>query len=140
MWTGSSSSGHPRNDGNHRHADDRDVHGDDEGERLPQVVEDPAAEPHRGDDRGEVVVEQDQRRGLARDVGAATAHGDADVGGLERRRVVDAVASHRDHFAAGLERGHDAQFVLRHGAAEDVDFADARREFRFVHLRQLGAR
>ena len=35
-----------------------------------------------GDDRGEVVVEQDQVGRLAGDVGAAAAHRDADVGVL----------------------------------------------------------
>ena len=36
---------------------------------------------------------------LAGHVGAAAAHGDADVGGLERRGVVDAVAGHGDDLA-----------------------------------------
>ena len=54
----------------------------------------------RADDRREVVVEQHERGGLARHVGAALAHGDADVGGLERRRVVHAVAGHRHDLAA----------------------------------------
>ena len=49
--------------------------------------------------RGEVVVGQDHVGGLAGDVGAGLAHRDADVGGLERRRVVDAVAGHRDDLA-----------------------------------------
>jgi hypothetical protein len=31
-----------------------------------------------GNDRRKIVVEQDERSGFARDVGAATAHGDAD--------------------------------------------------------------
>ena len=80
---------------------------------------------HGADDRGEVVVGEHERRGLARDVGAALAHRDADVGGLERRRVVDAVAGHRDDLAARLERLHDAQLLLGHDAREDVDVADA---------------
>ena len=40
--------------------------------------------------------------GLARDVGAACAHRDADVGGTQRRGVVDAVAGHADDLAVGL--------------------------------------
>jgi hypothetical protein len=52
------------------------------------------------------------------------AHGDADVGALERRRVVDAVAGHRD-TCLGLQRLHEAQLVLGAGAREDVDVACA---------------
>ena len=71
------------------------------------------------DDRSEIVVEQDDRRGLARDVGAAAAHGDADMGGLERRRIVDAVAGHGDDLAVGLQRLDDAQLLLGHDAGKD---------------------
>ena len=46
------------------------------------------------DDGGEVVVEQHEVRHLAAHVGAALAHGHADVRTLQRRRVVDAVAGH----------------------------------------------
>ena len=42
--------------------------------------------------------------GLAGDVGAGEAHGDADVGLLQRRRVVDAVAGDGDDLAQVLER------------------------------------
>ncbi len=54
----------------------------------------------RGDDRREVVVGEHHVGRLLRHVGAGDAHRDADVGGLERRRVVDAVAGHRDDLAA----------------------------------------
>ena len=50
--------------------------------------------------------------GFARDVGADPAHRDADVGALQRRRVVDAVAGHRDEFAARLQRLDDADLLL----------------------------
>ena len=72
------------------------------------------------DDRAEVVLEQHQRRGLARHVGAAPAHGDADVRGLERRRVVDAVAGHGDHLAGGAVGLHQPQLLLRAHAREHV--------------------
>ena len=45
----------------------------DVGERRPALLD-------RGDDGGEVVVEQHEVGGLAGDVGARAAHGDADVG------------------------------------------------------------
>ena len=67
--------------------------------RLAEVVGDAAPEAHGGDDGGEVVVGEHERRRLAGDVRAAPAHGDADVGGLERGRVVHAVAGHGHHLA-----------------------------------------
>ena len=71
------------------------------------------------DDRREVVVGQDHVGGLAGDVGARLAHRDADVGGLERGRVVDAVAGHRDDLAHRLQRLRDAHLVLGNDARED---------------------
>ena len=79
-----------------RQAGDRHMHGEDEPYGLAQIVVDPSPEPHSLDDRTEVVVEQDDRGGFARDVRAPAAHCDADVGGLQRRGVVDAVAGHGD--------------------------------------------
>ena len=63
--------------------------------------------------RGEVVVEQHEVGGLAGDVGARAAHGDADVGLVQGRAVVDAVAGHRHDVAAGVAGPGDAQLVLR---------------------------
>ena len=78
-----------------------------------------AALAHRRDDGGEVVVGQDHVGRLLGDVGAGDAHRDADVGRLQRRRVVDAVAGHRDDVAVGLQRVDDAQLVLRRDARVD---------------------
>ena len=64
-------------------------------QELPDVGEDRPAFLDGGDDRGEVVVGEHHVGRLLRDVGAGDAHRDADVGGLQRRRVVDAVAGHR---------------------------------------------
>ena len=58
----------------------RDVGGQDVGEELADVGVDGAALLDGGDDAGEVVVQQHHVGGLAGDVGAAQAHGDADVG------------------------------------------------------------
>ena len=57
----------------------------------------------------QVALEQGDAGALHRDVGAG-AHGDADVGRGERRRVVDAVAGHRDHPARALQRSTTALF------------------------------
>lgn len=52
----------------------------------------------------EVVVHQDHVGRLLADVGSRLAHGHADVGRLQRHRVVDAVARHGHHGAQVLER------------------------------------
>ncbi len=58
--------------------------------------------------------------GLAGHVGAPAAHGDADVGRFQRRRVVHAVAGHGHDLAVGLERVDQAQLLLGHHPGEDV--------------------
>ena len=75
-----------------------------EADVLGEVVVEAAAELDRLDDGGEVVVGEDHRRGLLGDLGAGDPHRDADVGLLQRGRVVDAVAGHRDDVALPLER------------------------------------
>ena len=58
----------------------------------------------------EVIDQQDDIRGLGRGGRPARAHGDADVGGRERRGVVDPVAHH--HHRAVLALGQDQQHLL----------------------------
>ena len=53
------------------------------------------------------------------DVVAAQPHGDADVGFLERRRVVDAVAGDGDDLAHLFQLRDDAQLMLRGDAGEN---------------------
>ena len=119
MWIGAEDDRQAEQQRQQRQAGDRHVDREDVAHRLAQIVVDAPAEPDGADDRAEIVVEQHDRRGLARHVGAAAAHGDADMRGLERRRVVDAVAGHRDDLAVGLERVDDAQLLLGHDAGED---------------------
>ena len=102
---------------------------------LREVVVELAALLDRVDDRGEVVVGQDHAAGVLRDLGAA-AHRDADVGRLDRRRVVHAVARHRHDVALLLERVHEQHLVLRGDAA---DHADARRSARAAPPRSSAA-
>ena len=92
---------------------------------LGQVVVDPPAELDRLDDGGEVVVGQDHHRGALRDLGAGDAHGDADVGLLEGRRVVHAVAGHGDDVALLLEQAHQADLVFRRHAGDHADVVQA---------------
>ena len=71
-------------------------------EKLADVLKNRAAFLDRVDDACEVVVEQHHVGCLLRNVGAGKAHGDADMGGLERRRIVDAVAGDRHDVTLAL--------------------------------------
>ena len=114
-----------------------DVRAQQVGQVLLDVVVDPAAALDRLDDGREVVVRQHDVGRLLGDVGAGDAHGDADVGVLERRRVVDAVAGHRDDVALVLPGAHDLELVHRRDARVDRHLLDDGRERRLVHLGQL---
>ena len=62
--------------------------------------------------RREPAVEQHDLRDRARRR-RAVAHRDADVGVLQRERVVHAVAGHRDDVPAALQRPNDRALLLR---------------------------
>ena len=109
------------------------MHGDDVGHRLAQIVVDAPPETDGAHDRPEIVVQQHKRRCFARHIGAASAHGDADIGRLERRRVIHAVPGHRNHGAMRLECLDDAQLLRRHDAGEDADAGDGRRKLGLAH-------
>ena len=72
-------------------------------EALDVLVERPAP-VDRLDDGGEGVVEQDDLAGLLGDLGAGDAHGQADVGLLQGRGVVGAVAGDGHHLAQLLQQ------------------------------------
>ena len=67
------------------------------------------------------------------------AHRHADVGLLQRRGVVHAVAGHRHHLAAGLEGLDDPQLVLRRDAGEHADLGGDPLPARGVQAGQLAA-
>ena len=90
-------------------------------QELADVVEDAAAFAHGGHDGGEVVVRQDHLGGFLCDLSAGDAHGHADVGGLDGRGVVDAVAGHGGDVALTLQRGHNLELVLRGHTGVDGD-------------------
>ena len=110
-----------------------------EADVLRQVVVEAAAELDRLDDRREVVVGEDHRRGFLRDLGAGDPHGDADVGPLQRGRVVHAVAGHRDDVALPLERVDESHLVLRRYPRDHADVVDRRVELVVGHRLELGA-
>ena len=85
---------------------------------LPDVVEDDAALLDGHTDRLEPIVLEHDRRSLACDVGASPTHRDADVGFLQRRGVVHAVADHGDDLAAALIGADDPQLGFGTDPAE----------------------
>ena len=60
----------------------------------------------------DLVIDERDIRGVHGDVAAHAAHGDANVGGLERGRVVYAVADHADLIARGLIGADVGELVL----------------------------
>jgi hypothetical protein len=131
--------------GQRRHEVDdqrRDVDGELELDELLDVVEDAAAPPGGRHHRVEVVVHDHDVGALLGDLGALDTHGQPDVGLLERRRVVGAVAGDRDHVALLLQAlyqhqlvhgqrprhhadaVHDLQLLLRRHGAELVPLDD----------------
>jgi hypothetical protein len=73
---------------------------------------------HRRLDRRKVVVGQHHVGCLYGHFRSGAPHRNADVRLLEGRRVVDAVARHRDDMAACLKRFDQPQFLFRRGPCE----------------------
>src|SRR5690606_8750657 len=69
--------------------------------------------------RGEVAPDQGEVTGLDRDVGAGS-HREPEVGGGERRGIVDAVTDHGDDLALGLESAYDVDLVGGQDARDDA--------------------
>ena len=76
--------------------------------------------------------------GLARHVGGRH-HRDADVRGVQRRRVVDAVAHVADDVAAPLQREDDPVLLRRRDAREDRRLLRQMAERRVVDPRDVVA-
>lgn len=101
-----------------RHSSDKsdndggDVDGDLELQELLDGVVDASA-PHDGaDDRGEVVVHEDDVRRFLRDFRSSNTHGEPDVGLFEREGVVRSITSDTYNFAASLECSDQNALVL----------------------------
>ena len=89
------------------------VAGQQELDGLADVVIDPAALLHGGDDGGEVVVAEHHVRHVFRYVRAGDAHAHADIRGLDGGRVVDAVAGHGGDGALAPPGVDNADLMLR---------------------------
>ena len=139
IWIGCSGYRQPEKRREEQRRDLTDIAAHDEAHEFADVVEDPPTLANGGDDRREVVVEQYHRCGLARDVGADLAHGDADVGSFERGRVVHAVAGHRDVLAGRLQRVDDADLLLRARARIHAHLTHTLRELLVGQPRELPA-
>src|SRR5699024_5239230 len=115
------------------------VGGQQELDGLADAVVDAAAFADRVDDGGKVVVGQHHVGHVLGHVGAGDAHADADVGGLDGGRVVDAVAGHGGDGAALLPGGDDADLVLGLHAGVDAVLGDGFGQFLIAEVVQLGA-
>src|SRR5262249_22056695 len=89
----------------HGQRDAVDRVGGDPPEDAPRLVD-------RIVDDGEARRGENERCGAARRIGGPR-HGGAAIRLLQRRRIVDAVAGHRNQVAARLQRLDDGVFVLR---------------------------
>ena len=69
----------------------------------------------------ETVVQEHKVRGFPRHVRALAPHGHADVGRLERGRIVHAVTGHGHDLAVGLERLDDAELLLGYDVGDVPD-------------------
>ena len=84
-----------------------------------------ATDSRRARTRPDQVAGQKRDAGaFDRDIGAA-AHGDADIGRGQRRRVIDAVADHGDAAAFAAKPLHHLALALRQHAG--LDLVDAER-------------
>ena len=113
---------------------------DQEHDDALKVAVDDAALFDRTHDRGEVVVGEHHVGGFLGDLRAGDAHGDTDVGALEGRRVVDAVAGHRHDLAQPLQGLDDAHLVARLDPREHRDVAHTSGQRRVVERVELDTR
>ena len=115
------------------------MHCQNERHRLAEVIIDAPPQPDGGDDRAEVVVQQDDRCCLARHIGATPPHRHADIGGPERGRVIHPVAGHGNDRAAGLQRLDDPQFLFGQDTGKDGGGLNRGRKVGIRHCGQCGA-
>ena len=100
-----------RDEPGHATREERGVERDDLAERIVHALLEPHGEPAQHHERGEVAIGEGDVGHLLGDR-RARAHGHADVGRRERRRIVDAVAHHDDPAARGAHLLHHGVLVL----------------------------
>ena len=125
IWIGRSGWLKPGDRRDQDEAEQGDVGRDQEDQALLDVVDDPPALRDAVDERRERVVAEHEVGGLLGD-GRAAAHRDGDVGSVQRRGVVHAVAGDRDEAAARhARRARSARFCSGVAAPRRGDQADA---------------
>jgi len=100
---------------------DRHKHGEDLAQvarekvmdELFHVGEDGSSFFHSRDDGGKVVIGQHHVGGFTRHVCAHLPHRHTDVGRLQSRGIVHAVARHRDNLTISLQSIHNPKFMFR---------------------------
>ena len=131
--------GQPQERGQQNRPDLGGVTGKDVADELSNVVEDPPTLFDGDHDRGKVVVEEHEARSLARHICALFAHGDADIGSGERRRIIDPVARHSHKLAAALKGCDDPKLLRRINSGKDAGPSNPLGEVRVGDLRQFSA-
>jgi AraC-like DNA-binding protein len=86
----------------------------------------------------EALLEQDDVGGFLGDIDRGVDR-DTDIGGLERRTIVDAVAEEPDHMTLEVERADDSLFLARRKLCEHGGAVSKLGELAVVHLLDLTA-
>ena len=124
-----------------------DQHRDDAGQVSAEQIDDGIADigidvssgRDRLDDRREIIIGQDHRSGILADFRSGDAHCDADIGLLQRRRIIDTVSGHRDQFALTLPSIDDADLMLWCDTRIDTHFFQMCIQFFIAHRIELHA-
>ena len=110
--------------GDEHRQDLADIAGEEEVDGLLQVAEDYPPLAHRGNDGGEVVIRQHHVACFLGDISPGDAHGNTDIGGLERRGIVHPVTGHGDYVIFRLQGLHDLDLVMGGNARVHSDASD----------------
>jgi hypothetical protein len=79
-----------------------------------------AAFRNRGDERGDVIIGEDDIGGVLGDVDTGDAHGSANISNLNSGSVVDTVAGHGDDLATSVQRLNHLNFRIGRTAGNDL--------------------
>src|SRR5690606_26061652 len=114
--------------------DDRNMYAYDVLDGFHKVPIDAAALSDRVYHAVEVVIQQYEVGRLTCEFAAACAHGDADVGGLQRGAIVHTITGHGHHVALYLQGLHHAQLRLGEHTGETVAGVYGIAQGRIIHM------
>ena len=118
---------------------DGDMDGEGVAKGPIQIDGDAAAQAQGPHQIHEGVIKQHQIGRFPRHRRAPLTHGHPDIGGLEGRRVVDAIPRHRHHLAGRLQGPHQLQFLLGHHPGKHRHLGHQLVEALGGHALQVGA-